>query len=250
MIKSRLCACLVAAVAFGLGPVANAALTHRFSFSEGAVKDTAGSAEGTLKGTAKIADGKLVLENGDKGSTDAGLSYVEFKESLLPKAGSVSLVMWFTAKENPNFARLVNFGTTENDAGSAFIYVTPRTQDGQARAAISATDTASKTALDFAAIDDNKPHCLAVIIDGTSKKLSVYVDGKSAATPVELGENTLDKVKATSNWIGKSSFPADGGLTAAIDEFRVYDHALTAEEVTAINKAGAEALPAATQPAK
>jgi hypothetical protein len=245
MNKIRLSACLVALAALGLAPSAHAELTHRFSFKETPVKDSVGKAEGTLKGTAKVADGKLVIENGDKGSTDAALSYLEFKESLLPKSGSVSLVMWFTAKENPNFARLVNFGTTENDSGSAFLYITPRTQDGQSRAAISATDTSSKTALDFAALDDNKPHCLVVIVDGTAKKLRVYVDGKSAGTPEDLGENTLDKVKATSNWIGKSSFPADGGLTASIDEFRVYDHALTADEVSAITTAGADTLPPA-----
>ena len=237
-----------------LTTVSNAALTHRFSFNETTPKDSAGTAEAMLKGAAKIADGKLVLDNGDKTSTDSALSYLEFKSSLLPKSGSVSIVFWITAKEQGNFARVINFGETADGIGSAFIYITPHTADGQSRAAISATDTASKTYLDFAPIDDGKPHCVAVIIDGSAKKLRVFVDAKEAGTPADLGDNTLDKVKPTSNWVGKSSFDNDSGLTGALDELRIYDTALTSDEVTTINKAGADSLPAAAgaapQPAK
>jgi len=55
----------------------------------------------------------------------------------------------------------------------------------------------------------------------------VFVDGKEPNPPADLGDNTLDKVKPVENWLGKSSFSADPGLSAAIDEFRVYDQALT-----------------------
>jgi hypothetical protein len=234
---------LVTIAVLGLSTVGNAALTHRFSFSEAAVKDSVGKVEGTLYGGAKVADGKLVLENGDKTSDNPELAYLELKTSVLPKSGSVSIVFWINAKENGAFARVVNFGETTDGSGSAFIYITPRTQDGQARAAISATDTASKTALDFNPVDDGKPHCVAVVIDGTAKKLRVYVDGKEAGTAQDLGDNTLDKVKPTSNWIGRSSFTNDSGLTGALDELRIYDHALTAAEAEAINKAGVDILP-------
>jgi len=232
-----------------LTTVSNAALTHRFSFTEAAPKDSAGTAEATLKGAAKIADGKLTLDNSDKTSTDTALSYLEFKSSLLPKSGSVSIVFWITAKESGAFARVINFGETDNGIGSAFIYITPRTSDGQSRAAISATDTASKTFVDFPPFDDGKPHCVAVVIDGTARKLHVYVDAREAAAAADLGDNTLDKVKPTSNWVGKSSFDNDAGLTASLDELRIYDTALTADEVSAINKAGADTLPPAA-PAK
>ena len=53
------------------------------------------------------------------------------------------------------------------------------------------------------------------------------------------------------NWLGKSSFSADPGLSASIDELRVCDHALTADEATALYRAGAEELPLAVPlPAK
>lgn len=238
-------ALLVTAAFLGLATAAQAAITHRFSFGEATVKDSVGKIEGTLYGGAKVADGKLVLENGDKTSDNPELAYLELKTSVLPKSGSVSIVFWINAKENGAFARVVNFGETTDGTGSAFIYITPRTQDGQARAAISATDTSSKTALDFNPFDDAKPHCVAVVIDGTARKLRVYVDGKEAGAAQDLGDNTLDKVKPTSNWIGRSSFTNDSGLTGAIDELRIYDHALTAAEAEAIHKAGADVVPPA-----
>jgi len=47
------------------------------------------------------------------------------------------------------------------------------------------------------------------------------------------------------NWLGRSSFAADPGLTGAIDELRVYDHALGAAEIVAAYEAGPDKLPAA-----
>jgi hypothetical protein len=76
--------------------------------------------------------------------------------------------------------------------------------------------------------------------------MHLFIDGKEAGTAQDLGDNTLDKVKPTNNWIGRSSFDADAGLSGAIDEFRVYDNALSADDAAAIAKAGPDNLPAAT----
>jgi hypothetical protein len=196
-----------------------------------------------LNGAARIADGKLVLDNGDKTSIDDGLSYLEFNSSIIPKAGSVSLVVWFTAKDVGNFARIINFGDKQDAEGRAFIYFTPRNADDKARAAITATDTASKTFIDSDRLDDGKEHMVAIVIDDTAKKLHLLVDGKEPAAAADLGDNTLDKVRAVNNWIGRSSFDQDAGLTASIHEFRVYDHAISLDEAGTIYKTGPDALP-------
>src|SRR5262245_27157150 len=82
-----------------------AELTHRYSFTDGG-KDSVGSVQANLKGDAKVEGGKLVLDNGEKTSADASLSYLEFASSLLPKEGSVTLMIWFTTNEAGPFARL------------------------------------------------------------------------------------------------------------------------------------------------
>jgi hypothetical protein len=229
---------------------AQAGLIHRFSFKDGAAKDSVGSVDGKLKGAgASIVEGRLVLKNDDSANGDK-ISCLEFAGSLLPKGGTtVSFALWFTAKDTSGFARLLNFGDSEGTEGKQFIYLSPKTGDGSARAAITGSDVGSKTALDFDALDDGKPHMVAMVIDGAAKKLRVFVDGAEPKPAEALGDNTLDKVKPVENWLGKSSFAADPGLSASIDELRVYDHALTADEAAAAFKAGPDALPAAP-PAK
>jgi hypothetical protein len=184
------------------------------------------------------------LDNGDKTSGDAGISYVEFAGPLLPKTGSASLVVWFTGKEVGQYSRLLDIGSQDAGAGSAFIYLSARTADDGSRAAISATDPGSKTAVNGDRLDDGKPHMVALVVDGTAKKLHLFVDGKEVGAGEDLGDNTLDKVKQDHSWIGRSAFDTDPALTGSISEVRVYDEALTADKAAAIFKAGADALPA------
>jgi hypothetical protein len=223
---------------------AHAELTHRYSFKDG-VKDSVGKVDGTLKGNAKATDGKLTLDNADKSSSDANIAYVEFSGPLLPKKGSATIIVWFTAKEAAAFSRLLDIGSKDDTAGAAFVYLTPRNGDDASRAAITATDAASKSAVDGERLDDGKPHMAAIVIDGNAKKLHLYVDGKEMGTPADLGDNTLDQVKQEHAWIGRSAFDGDGALSATINELRVYDEALTFDQTKAVFKAGSEALPTA-----
>ena len=80
-------------------------------------------------------------------------------------------------------------------AAMRLFYMTARTADDNSRAAISATDAASKSAVDGDRLDDGKPHMAALVIDGTAKKIHLYVDGNEIGTAADLGDNTLDKVK-------------------------------------------------------
>jgi len=237
-------------LALGLGvATAQAGLTHRYSFKDSTAKDSVGNIDGKLKGPgASIADGKLVLKNDSSASGDKA-SCLEFAGSLLPNGGtSVSLVVWFTAKDVGDFARVINFGASEGGEGKQFIYFSPRTGDGSARVAITGSDVGSKTYLDSGALDDGKPHLVVIVVDGAAKKLHVFVDGKEPNPAADLGDNTLDKVKPVENWLGRSSFSNDAGLSAAIDELRVYDQALTDADAVAAFKAGPDALPAAGAP--
>src|SRR5271155_584797 len=231
------------------GPSADAVLIHRYSFNDGTAKDSVGKIDGQLKGAASIADGKLVLKNEDKTSDDAQLSYLEFAGPILPKSGSVTIMAWFTTTDAGNYARLLNFGDKDGAEGQAFIYFTPRNADDLSRVGISATDAASKTYQDNDRLDDGKPHMVALVIDGTAKKLHVFIDGKEPKPAEDLGDNTLDKVRQVNNWLGRSSFDGDAGVTGSIDEFRVYDNPLTADEVAAVFKAGPDSTEApATAP--
>ena len=235
-----------------LQPV-HAGLIHRYSFNDGTPKDSVGSVDGKLVGDgATISERKLILKNDPNAATDK-ISHLSFSSSVIPKDGNAAtLVVWFTAKDVQGFARIINIGDTEGGEGRAFFYFVARTADGQSRAAISATDVAGRVPLDNEPLDDGKPHMAAIVLNGASRKMHVFIDGKEPTAAVDITDNTLDKVRPVQNFLGKSSFDIDPGLTASIDEFRVYDTALSATEIGAMNAAGPDALPAAppTRPAR
>ena len=72
-------------------------------------------------------------------------------------------------------------------------------------------------------------HHVAVTIDTAAKATTIYIDGERVASggtavlPKDMG-------KTTQNWIGKSQWP-DALLLGSIDDFRIYDRALSDAEV-------------------
>jgi hypothetical protein len=236
-----------------LNSMAAAGLIHRYSFNDGTGKDSAGTVQGKTVGTgATIADGKLSLKNDPVTTDPAKLSYFEFAGPILPKSGSATIMFWITCKDVAHYSRVVDIGESVNGEGNAFFYFAPRTVDESSRAAITATDVSGRIPVDNPRIDDDKPHMVAVVIDGQAKKMQVFIDGKAGIAAQDLGENTLDRINPKNNYLGRSSFDVDPGLTAAIDEFRLYDHALTASEISAAMAAGPNAVATApaTQPGR
>jgi hypothetical protein len=232
-----------------LAAYADAGLTHRYSFNDSAAaKDSVGNIDGKPQGGATIAGGKLVLQNENKNSGDNGVQFVEFAQPILPAKGNASLVVWFTASNIGDFARILDVGDQQEGEGRAFIYFTPHDADGQSRGAITATDAGSKTAMDNDPLDDGKPHMVALVVDGNEKKLHVYIDGKEPKPAEDLGQNLLESVHQKHTWLGRSAFDSDPGLTGSIEELRVYDSPLSADDAAAAFKAGPHDLPASTQP--
>ncbi len=233
---------LILTLALGVVP-ARAGLIHRYNFTDGA-KDSVGSVDGRLLGPgAGIAGGELVLKN-ERSAYGDKVSCLEFAGPVLPAGGtSVSFAVWFTAKNIGGFARVLNFGDSEGTEGRQFIYFTPCTEEGVARVAITGTDVGAKTYIDFDALDDGRPHLVVLVIDGAAKSLRVFVDGKEPRPAQHLGDNTLDKVRPVQNWLGRSSFAADPGLSAVLTEFRVYAQPLTLEDSAALHQAGPDTVP-------
>ena len=73
-------------------------------------------------------------------------------------------------------------------------------------------------------------HHVAVTIDSATKTMKLYVDGNLKAS----GATTLlpkDMGVTTQNWLAKSQYPADAYYKGALDDFRIYNKALSKGEV-------------------
>ena len=133
-------ACLAACAAAFISLNAQAELIHRYSFNDDKADDSVGKVNGKLLGKAKVADGKLVLDNTGKTSDDSALSYLSFPARILPKSGSATIEVWFTAKADRAYSRVFDFG----ERGEGYIFLTPNEGGNIARAAITSNDFGEK----------------------------------------------------------------------------------------------------------
>ncbi len=73
-------------------------------------------------------------------------------------------------------------------------------------------------------------HHIAVVIDADSMMLTLYVDGQ-AVDSTETGTLPADLGQTTQNWLARSQYTADPYFAGSLDEFRIYNRALSAGEV-------------------
>jgi hypothetical protein len=73
---------------------------------------------------------------------------------------------------------------------------------------------------------------VAVTLSGTTGTL--YVNGQAVATNDNMTLNPAALGTTNNNWIGRSQFGADPFLAATVDDFQIYDHALSASDVAAL----------------
>ena len=73
-------------------------------------------------------------------------------------------------------------------------------------------------------------HHVAVVIDGTSMSMELYLDGEIVASgttqtvPAEMGQTTQ-------NWLGRSQYAADDYFIGSMDDFRIYNTAFSEGQV-------------------
>lgn len=222
------------------GPSASEHLRHRFSFSgEGLlVHDSLGGPDGSLENGAVLdGAGHAVLDGKD--------DFVDLPNGLLSSLENATVVAWLSWNGGPCWQRVFDFGSSdagEGIAGNATssVFATPLRCPGTGPAT-------SFQGLDEGAgsVDSDVPFpvlqntSLAVVMNGTNATLELYVAGQSLGTG-RFG--ALSRLSDANAWLGRSQWVQDVALRGSFDELRVYDRALTLEELTAIDAAGPDSL--------
>src|SRR5262245_40006128 len=73
---------------------------------------------------------------------------------------------------------------------------------------------------------------VAVTLSGHTGTL--YVNGTPVGTNTNMTLHPSDLGATNQNWIGRSQFSADPFMAATVDDFQIYDHALSATDVAAL----------------
>ena len=117
--------------------------------------------------------------------------------------------------------------------------------NGKIRFAIKVNNSSEQRIDGQAALPTGGWHHVAVTLNGSTGTL--YVDGAQVGINTAMTLKPSDLGATTQNWIGRSQYSADPYLDGRVDDFRIYNRALTASEVMHL-KNGQSVFPIAELP--
>jgi hypothetical protein len=153
--------------------------------------------------------------------------YASLPANLLNGACEATISTWVYLNSSPTWQRVWDFGRDT----TSYMFLTTSDLGQKLKFAISNTGNQNESTVVSDALPLNTWKHVAVILDANGATL--FVDGVQTANnpaallrPADLGDNL-------NNYIGRSQFP-DPYLDGKIDEFRVYNRALSSQEIQAL----------------
>ncbi|MFE7270940.1 family 43 glycosylhydrolase [Streptomyces sp. NPDC057623] len=173
--------------------------------------------------------------------------YVKIPNGVLKNADSVTVSTYAKWKGGDNFQWLFGLGPDSNK----YLFATPSNGGSSLYSAITKASWSAESKLTAGSrLKPGEWQHVTVTLDGTTGAMILYVDGIEAArTTTTIKPSELyDANKDYAGYIGRSMYAPDPYFGGEVDDFRVYDRALTAAEVMELsgNTAG---IAKATHPA-
>ena len=252
-----------------LATATEAALVHKYTFNGNAF-DSVGGKNGEVidrTGISSYTGGALDLTRNNGANSNQDFSqpttvgaYVDLPNGIFTDAvatnGAVTLEIWATPQDNRNWARLVDFGTSEGGEGASTggngqSYVIMVPQRGETGHAIASAHPAqgpeSFASAGFGLPTGVRSHMVAIFDQfdttaGDFGTITLYVNNGPAVTAPIPTDMYLDEINDNNNWLGRAQW-GDPLFDGLIDEFRIYNTALTASDVSASFAAGPEPAP-------
>ncbi len=227
------------------------ALTHRYSFSEAngstSVADSVGGAAWNGAVMANGVSGVLTPGNFTGSQlilTASNQSYVQFPAGMISNYAAVTVEAWATFPTSlPGACFFFAFGNTDTGgAGENYIYMQP----SAGHIGIGGNDPGWQGEQDAGTYGNLSLHTnvhIAVVFNPQANWIAVYTNG------VLAGKNTATTWQFTSvngvlNFIARSLFTGDSYMDVNIDEYRVYNGALTGQGIAISDAAGPNSVPA------
>ncbi|MEV0227360.1 family 43 glycosylhydrolase [Streptomyces sp. NPDC050704] len=236
------------------GPEVPADLLLRYDFDEtggNIARDSSGHGyHGTYVRTPDfgtgVDDGSFKMSGGDSGSTTS--PYVRIPNGVLKGAGSVTVSTHVKWKGGDNFQWLFGLGPDSDK----YLFASPSNGGGKLFSAITkATWSGEKQMTAGSPLTAGKWQHVTVTVDGAAETAVLYVDGVQAAraTGVTIKPSELyDASKGYSGYIGRSMYAPDPYFGGEVDDFRIYNRALSPTEVLELS-GNTTGIAAATHPA-
>jgi GH43 family beta-xylosidase len=208
---------------------------YRFDESSGTIAaDASGNAKtATLNGGATWVAG----QSGNAVSLSGSSQYVSAPAGLVSNLNDFTIATWVRLNASGTWTRIFDFGSST----SVNMFLTPTTGANLRYAITTGGNGAEQQINASSPLSAGAWHHLAVTLSGTTG--SLYLDG------VQVGQNTSMTLRPSSlgntgnNWIGRSQYAGDSYLNALVDDFRIYNRALSPAEVQSLASAAPVVTP-------
>ncbi|HOK95941.1 MAG TPA: hypothetical protein PK052_09770 [Anaerohalosphaeraceae bacterium] len=176
---------------------------------------------GTAVGNLTYAAGKVGQALDLSGATD---TYVDLPDGFADFVGGLTFNVWAYPRSAANWARFLEFG---NGANADNIYFARNGTSATLQYTIYKGSTSSGTVSRTNTIALNAWQMFTITMDA-SGSCRLYKDGLQIATGTVQIPNVVTRIN---NYIGKSNWAADAYYNGLLDEIRIYNYALTPDEV-------------------
>lgn len=185
-------------------------------------KDVIGGKNGTLTNGPTWNTGKY----GNAVYLDGSNDYVALPTGIVSSlSGNYSVSTWVYLNNNTQWTRIFDFGTGTTN----YMFLTPRGGNNTISFAIRTASINEQIINGTAALPTGGWHHVVVTLQGSTG--TIYVDGTAVGTNTGMTLNPSELGNTNQNYIGESQWP-DPLLNGRIDEFRIYNIALSGAQVT------------------
>jgi hypothetical protein len=201
----------------GVGPV------HRYQFEGNANDSGSAISNGTLVNGPTFVAGRV----GQAVNLDGTDDHVSLPAGIVNGLSNFTIATWVKLDTTAAWRRIFDFGT----GTSANMFLVP-TAGSTIRFAITTGGSGAEQRINgTAALPTGVWKHVAITKSGNTGTL--YVDGVQVGQNTSLTLSPSSLGNTTNNWLGRSQY-ADPFLDGQIDEFRIYNRALSAAEVLSL----------------
>lgn len=213
-------------------------LTHRYSFTADASDSVGGASwDGTLPNGGTFAGNQVQL-------LAASSQYVQFPAGIISNYAAVTIEAWASFPTTlPGACFFFGFGNTDGSGlGANYIYLQPRS----GHIGIGGNDpgyVGEQQAGTYGNLSLRNNVHISAVFNPQAKWIAVYTNGILAGKNLAVTFQ-MNQVSSVLNYIARSLYNGDSYMDANVDEFRVYNGALTGQGIAISDAAGPNSIPA------